>query len=324
MNILISGASGFVGRYLCESLSIEGHFLIGIDRNPIKHKFCNEFINYDLTKSLSEFPNPEQFGKIDVLIHLAAAKGDFDFSKQDFYRDNVIATKGLIKLITRLKVNSVIHYSTVAVYGHHNESKSESASLSPNTTYGQTKLESEEAIRQWANQNTKRNLVVLRPSVVYGEKNYANMYNLLSFLNKKFVVSIGNGDHIKSLISIENLIEITKFSLSNRGVNIYNCTDEPYYTLKELIEIISEVDGFSKPSIKIPFFIAWFIVLPIDIISKIIKKDLKLSIERLQKFKTATDYRSSKLKECGYVQKYTTKERLQNMAEWFKSDINNI
>ncbi len=315
MNIILTGISGFVGGYLSKSLLNEGHKIIGIDKQKPLHKDYHEFVKIDLAlEGLEEIDLPLDLQKVDILIHCAAAKGDFDLSKKDFFRDNVSATNGLINCINSLKINSVVHYSTVAVYGHNNETNDESAQLNPNTSYGQTKLESEIMMRNWAEQDPDRNLVVLRPSVVYGVNNYANMYNLLSFLNKKYVVSIGKGEYIKSLIAIENLVEITKFSLSNKGINIYNCTDQPYYSLRELIEIISEVDGFNSPLIRIPFSLAWFIALPIDLASRIIKKDLKLSLERLRKFKTATDYRAVKLKQCGYVQKYSTKERIQVMA----------
>ena len=127
----------------------------------------------------------------DVLIHLAAAKGDYNLGYKEFYRDNVTASDNLLDLVKVLDIKSVIAYSTVSVYGHNNKTKSEDAELAPNNPYGVTKLESENLFIKWFNLDPIKNkLTILRPSVIYGENNFANMYNLLDQLNKKFPVSL--------------------------------------------------------------------------------------------------------------------------------------
>jgi hypothetical protein len=78
------------------------------------------------------------------------------------------------------------------------------------------------------------------------------------------------------------------------------------------------VKGFRKPFIKIPIILALIIAFPVEILAKIIKKDLKITRERVLKFSKETDYRSDLLRKKGYVQRYKTSERLQNMAKWYK------
>lgn len=318
MKIILTGSSGFVGTKLSKFLSNKGNDIYGIDVVKKENKSLKAFFEIDLSKinnnQIYKFTNIQNF---DLVIHCAAAKGDYNLSKDDFYRDNVKATEGLVKLLKKIQVKNLIHYSTVSVYGHKNLLKDENANLVPNNPYGETKLQSENILLDWQKENSESNLTILRPSVIYGENNYANMFNLLTFLNKKIVITIGKGDHIKSMIALENLINITFYCINKKGVNIYNCTDAPYYSLNEVFSILDSVDGFNKPQIKIPFSLAYLIAYPFELMSKILNKDFKISRDRMYKFSTATDYRSDKITNEGYVQEYDTKERLINYANWY-------
>jgi nucleoside-diphosphate-sugar epimerase len=318
MNILLTGSEGFVGMGLQKSLRKNGHEVFCLDRVYKEGK--KRYLKVDLSVDLSEeiLTEVSEY-KINLVIHLAAAKGDYNLSYKDFYRDNVLASDKLINLVKDLGIKSIIAYSTVSVYGHDNKLKSEEADLVPNNPYGVTKLESENLFIEWHNLDPIKNkLTILRPSVIYGENNFANMYNLLNQLNKKFPVSVGNGDYIKSMVAIENIVDITIFCLNKlEGLQIYNCTDKPYPKLKEVIDYISEIDEFSKPKIVIPKWFAYIIGLFFECFSFLIRKDLGITRERVSKFTMPTDYRSEKLHNIGFIQKYLVKDRIQNMAKWY-------
>ena len=316
MKILLTGSEGFVGGYLRKELEKTGHIVYCIDR--VKVSRINYFC-FDLSDEILSLEKLFKDERFDLVIHLAAAKGDYNLKYDDFYRDNVIASKKLITLIKFLNIKSVIAYSTVSVYGHHNKIKCEKAELVPNNEYGATKLESENLFIGWHNLDPIKNkLTILRPSVIYGENNFANMYNLLNQLNKKSPVSVGNGNYIKSMVAVENIVDITIFCINRlEGLQIYNCTDKPYPKLKEVIKYITEIKGFSKPRIVIPKWFAYFISLLFECFSFLIKKDLGITRERINKFTMTTDYRSEKLENVGYVQKYSVKDRIQNMANWY-------
>ena len=316
MKILLTGSEGFVGVYLRKELEKTGNFIYCIDR--VKVSRTNYFC-FDLSNEISSLAKLLKDERFDLLIHLAAAKGDYNLKYDDFYRDNVTASEKTISLVKVLDIKSVIAYSTVSVYGHDNKIKSEEADLVPNNPYGATKLESENIFIKWHNlYPIKNKLTILRPSVIYGENNFANMYNLLDQLNKKLPVSVGKGNYIKSMVAVENIVDITVFSINKlRGLQIYNCTDKPYPKLKEVIKYIAEIKGFSKPKIVIPKWFAYFIGLLFECFSFLIKKDLGITRERIYKFTMPTDYRSEKLAEVGYIQKHSVKDRIQNMANWY-------
>jgi len=325
MKIILTGISGFVGTYLSYLLLKNNYYVIGIDKVNPNHNSFHKFYNHDLCKKISsnfikEFPQD-----IDILIHCAAAKGDFDLTDYDFKKDNVLASENTISLLEKLKIKNVIHYSTVSVYGHNNSIKTENAILNPNNSYGKTKLTSEKRFQNWFSKKEEfsKNLTILRPSVIYGVNNFANMFNLLKQLYKKIPITIGNGKYVKSMIALENIVDITLFSINNlKGLQIYNCTDEPYPTLDEVFKIISKVDGFHEPLIKIPYVMALFFALPFELLTFITGKDYGINRDRVYKFSTPTDFRSDLLRKRGYIQKYKTEDCLVKMAEWFKLKIN--
>lgn len=321
MNVILTGSEGFVGKYLKTKLEQLNYNVFCIDRIKIKRV---NYVCFDLTNDISSLVSLYKDKHIDMIIHLAAAKGDYRLNYKDFYNDNVIASEKLIKLIKDLNVKSVILYSTVSVYGHNNNSTSEDAHLKPNNPYGETKLESEKLFIKWFNLAPNENrLTILRPSVIYGENNFANMYNLLNQLNKKFPVSVGDCDYIKSMVAVENVVDITIFILDILdGLQIYNCTDKPYPKLKEVINYICEIDGFSKPKIIISKRFAFFIGFIFEFLSYLFRRDLGITRERIHKYTMATDYRSEKLNNIGYIQNYSLKDRIQNMARWYLK-INN-
>ncbi len=317
MKILVTGSEGFVGSYLVTELIANKHDVYCIDRVEVDRE---KYYRFDLSKEISVAIS-KVLSKIrfDVLIHLAAAKGDYNLKYEDFYRDNVTASENIISLVKVLDIKSVIAFSTVSVYGHNNKINSEEAELVPNNTYGVTKMESENLFIKWFNlDQIKNKLTILRPSVIYGENNYSNMYNLINQLNKKIPISVGTGNYIKTMVAVENIVGITIFSLSRlNGLQIYNCTDKPYPKLKEVINHISEIEGFSRPKIIVPKWFAYFIGLFFECSSFLIRKDLGITRERIYKYTMPTDYRSEKLENVGYVQKYSVKDRIQNMANWY-------
>ena len=101
------------------------------------------------------------------------------------------------------------------------------------------------------------------------------------------------------------------------GIKIFNCIDKPYVNLSEVINYICEIKGFNKPIIKIPFILAYILSIPFELFSYFLRKDFGINRDRVYKYNTPTDFRSEKLFSMGYIQKYKTKERIQNMAKWY-------
>ncbi|MBN2018298.1 MAG: NAD(P)-dependent oxidoreductase [Candidatus Cloacimonetes bacterium] len=318
MNIFITGSTGFVGSRLIWFLEEKGHTVWGIDRDEscLIEKHPN-----NRRGDIRNTEDYEQFDSIDfdLVIHCAAEKHDFGISQESYFSTNEYGTKVLTDFMTRKSIPKIIYYSTVSIYGHQDHPCDESADHLPNTIYGEAKLAGEIVIEEWWKEDVSREVIFLRPTIIYGPYNYANMYNLVDTLYRKPYFTIGECNHIKSIVSLANLVDMTYFIMSHfkPGIQAYNCIDKPYITLHKLMEIIASHKGFHMPYIRIPLGLAVGIGKIFDVIGKIVHKDLPINSDRMKKFATSTDYRAEKIRELGYKQCYTIEEEITRTIEWY-------
>ncbi len=315
MRILISGSEGFVGKVLVANLLASAHEVEGIDRVKSSH------LSYDLHKADLKneiLLDPSSF---DLVVHCAAAKGDWDISDKEFYEDNVLATENLLNYVRKCEVKKIIHFSTVAIYSRDVTDGSESTKIEPDSVYGQTKLDSEILIRKYAEESGIPT-VVLRPSVIYGRDNYANMFNLIQQLNRALPFQINPIGITKSHVSVRNVVDVVlRFSdpsYSVNGLEIYNLTERPYYDLNTMISIICNELQVKPPKANLPI---WLVAVPFGILEffgKLLKKDTGFTLDRLRKFSSSTHYTSEKLWSKTGNQKYTSESELRDMVKWFK------
>lgn len=323
MDILITGSNGFVGSRLMYYLEDKGLQVWGIDKN----KKCN--ITPHPKTIIGDIRNINDLRKInyvefELIIHCAADKDDFGISKESFFSNNEYGSKVLMEYASESGIKKIIYYSTVSVYGHQPHPCDETAKFLYNTIYGDSKLAGEKVIWKWQEENPhERCVITLRPSVIYGPHNYANMYNLIDQMHRKPWFMVGKGNHIKSMVSLENMVDMTYFVLDKfeTGIQNFNCIDKPYMMVNRLMETIASNEGFKKPAIGIPLYFAIFIGKLFDILGKILGRDLPINSERMKKFGTSTDYRAEKIRKMGYVQKYTIEDEMNRTCKWYLEDL---
>ena len=315
MRILVSGSEGFVGKVLVANLLASGYEIDGIDRAKAVNP-SYKLHRIDLKNKIQLDP-----ASYDVVIHCAAAKGDWDISDKEFYEDNVVATENLLNYVRKCEVKKIIHFSTVAIYSRDVTDGSERTKIEPDSVYGQTKLDSEILIRKYAEESGVPT-VILRPSVIYGRNNYANMFNLIQQLNRALPFQINPIGITKSHVSVRNVVDVVlRFSnpsYSVNGLEIYNLTERPYYDLNTMISIICYELEVKPPKANLPI---WLVAVPFGILEffgKLLKKDTGFTLDRLRKFSSSTHYTSEKLWSKTGNQKYTSESELRDMVKWFK------
>ncbi len=318
MNILITGSNGFVGSRLMYYLEENGHQIWGIDNS----EDCN-IENHPQTK-IGDIRNIEDLHKFDdvkfeLIIHCAADKHDFGISKESYFSNNEYGTQIIAQYAEEQGINKIIYYSTVSVYGHQSHPCDETAEYLSNTIYGDSKFAGEKVLWKWQEADKKRALITLRPSVIYGPYNFANMYNLINQMHKFPWFMVGNGNHIKSIVALENMVDMTYFMINKfkPGLQNFNCIDKPYLTVQQLMKTIAKNVGFSMPKIYIPLWIAISIGKVFDLFGKIIGKELPINSDRMKKFGTSTDYRAEKIRELGYIQQHSIEDVFKQTCEWY-------
>ena len=318
MNILITGSNGFVGSRLMYYLEEKEHQIWGIDNSEkcnIKNHPQTKIGDIRNIKDLHKFDDV----KFDVLIHCAADKHDFGISKESYFSNNEYGTQIVAEYAEERGIDNIIYYSTVSVYGHQGHPCDETTEYLSNTVYGDSKFAGEKVLWKWQEADDKRALITLRPSVIYGLNNFANMYNLINQMHKFPWFMVGGGSHIKSMVALENIVDMTHFMLDKfiPGIQNFNCIDKPYLTVKQLMQSIAKNNGFSMPKIYIPLWFAISIGKIFDLLGKIISKELPVNSDRMMKFGTSTDYRAEKIREMGYVQQHSIEDVFKLTCEWY-------
>ncbi len=327
MNILITGSNGFVGSNLMWELEEDGHTVIGIDisehcegkKHPQTLRGDIRSLK-DLNRVASVFLQKQQC-PLELIIHCAAAKNDFGVSRQEYYSHNKYGTKTLLNFACEQGIKKLIYISSVGVFGHPEGKANEDFPYNPDTDYGASKLAGELLCIKWQQQNPEHELIVLRPAAIFGPDNFTNTYKLIDTLHRKPYLTIGEGNHIKTIVSIHTVIDMIRFAMQKLapGYEHYNCIDEPYLTLKELMELICSHPGFQMPRFKIPLKAAIGIGRLFDIPAKLFSIDLPVNSERMRKLGTATYFTAEKAKKDGFVQKMSLKDSITEMCDWYLS-----
>ncbi len=296
--ITILGGSGFIGSRLCLRLSQSKKLFQIIDKAPSEF-FPDKVLSADIRKPLmlSFSADPT------VLINLAAEHRD-NVRPLSLYEDvNVDGAKHVCDLARMKGINKIIFTSSVAVYGFAPLQTNESGLIAPFNDYGRTKWEAEQVYMQWQAEDPKnRTLVIVRPTVVFGERNRGNVFNLLRQIAYGKFVMIGNGLNRKSMAYVENVAAFLEYSLDSKpGVHIYNYIDKPDFTMNALVTHVKKLLGRS-PNIKLrlPFSVGFLIGLCFDLIAKITVKKFPISAIRVKKFCANSVYESA-VESTGFV-----------------------
>lgn len=318
--IFFTGASGFIGSHFHEV--IPNDTLINFDKVEPIFKHNAKYIKGDV-RNINALDIALTENKSDLIISLAAEHKDFGIIEEEYFKTNEYGTENICKMATKHGINKIIFYSSVAVYGGNTIPSTEEMIPKPNFPYGKSKLAGEKVLKEWAAEDMTRSVVIIRPAVVYGERNVANMFRLIMQIKIGRFFNIGKGDNVKSIAYCKNLVDATIFSIEKMkpGVEIYNYADSPQLTSRDIANTIAQCLGKKEP-ITLPYFLVFLMGIPFDLLIKITKKDLPISTNRIKKLCTETRHEAFKILEHGFKPKYTNFDGLKNMVNWMQNEYN--
>lgn len=317
MRILVTGSSGYIARFLMPRLSAEGHALVGLDRRAAEPGPLERFVQGDL---LDAGRLEQSLQGIEGVVHLAAAKADWGLSAEEYFRDNLEATRLLLDAGVKRGIKDWIFYSTVGAMGPSQVPIGEDAPLSPIEPYGASKAEAEKLFREYSAAQADARILILRPSVVFGPENPAstNIYRLTEALLRRRFVMVGDGSTIKMTSYIQNLVEVTRFLMERMrpGLSTYIYVDEPPLSTGELIRKICRLLDRKPPRLSVPLGLASALAVPADLAARILRIDLPITSARIQKFCRSTVFDGSKVRREGFQQPVDIDSAIQATVEW--------
>ncbi|MCG8434473.1 MAG: NAD(P)-dependent oxidoreductase, partial [Gammaproteobacteria bacterium] len=252
-----------------------------------------------------------------------AAKGDWGISKQEYYRDNLQATETLLEAAKQSQIKKWFFYSTVSVLGPSKIPLAEESPRRPINAYGASKTECEELFEQYFAQEPGVNIVIVRPSVVFGPGNpwNTNIFRLIDTIYRRRFIMIGNGEDVKTTSYIENLIEAHMFLMHRQmnnnqsGVEIFHYVDEPQEKTHEIIEAIYQNLDRKYSRLRLPLWFASPIARISDVLASILNIDFPITSARIEKFCTPTNFSSQAIRKLGFVQKVSNDQAIKETID---------
>jgi dihydroflavonol-4-reductase len=320
MNILITGATGFIGRHLTDALS-KTYSVRGLVRKTSDITMLRDS-NVDI--AYGDLLDKDSLGPaldgIDLVYHLAGEV--YSRRKRDYYEGNVLATHNLLAACEEKATKRIIFLSSISVYKPATKGTllTEESECKPMTIYGKTKLEAEGLIKQcnipW---------VIVRGPIVYGplQPPVLNRLFLDAFTKRKIYV-VGKEDNPRSFCFIDNLVDGLKL-LANRSDangNIYILSDNSPYTIDEITTTTGGVIGQKIEVIHLPNIlgsISWQI-------NNLMGKLFNLYFIELYAMKTMQlhwecDITKAK-KEIGYSPNVTLEMGIKSTMDWIRNNYN--
>jgi nucleoside-diphosphate-sugar epimerase len=300
MFINVIGGSGFIGSVLVKRLKAKAGINIRInDKKPSK-LFQDFVVHCDVRlKDNLRLTIP----KNSVIVNLAAEHRDDVHPKSLYYETNINGAKNICDVAREKKIQKIIFTSSVAVYGFAPLGTNESGLIKPFNDYGRTKWEAERIYKVWQDEDPKnRALVIIRPTVVFGERNRGNVFKLLNQIASGRFIMVGNGQNRKSMAYVENVAAFIEYSLNFKpGVHIYNYIDKPDFTMNTLVAKVSRILGRSeKIRFKLPYYVGLLIGKAFDLVSFITGRKLTISSIRVKKFCSNSVYESA-ISRTGFI-----------------------
>jgi len=316
----VTGSAGYIGSRLVHELQQQGHAVVGLDRAAHGSDGPDETIETDL---LEADGLATALGGVDRVYHLAAAKGDWGLSEEEYFRDNVEATRRLVTAGRAVGVDEWVLFSTVAVLGSSDTPLSESAPMRPETAYGRTKAESEELLRELSEAVPSAKILIVRPSAVYGpgHPDSTNIYRLVEAIRADRFVMVGEGGTRKTTSHLTNLLAATRFldARMERGVHTFIYVDEPVLTTEELVERIYTLLDKDRPALRLPLGLARTLALGFDVVARLTGVDLPITAARIEKFCRSTVFDAGKIRGRGFRQPVSNHEALRRTVEWHRA-----
>lgn len=312
MNILVTGAAGFIGSHLAERLTNQGHRVRGVDCLTDYYsrelKMLNalqiqergvmflplDLVDDDLTSAVKD---------VEYIFHLAAQPGISAMTAFDTYtRNNIVATWRLLEASTKSRgLRGFINISTSSVYGS-DATGDETTEPKPISDYGVSKLAAEQLVLSYTRKKVLPGCS-LRLFSVYGprerpEKLYPQLIACI-LEGREFPLYEGSQNHLRSYTYIDDIIEGLVAAVNNFD----RCVGE-------IINIGTDVAITTAEGIKIAE----------DILGKPAKLAMKPKRAGDQLRTIANIQKARRL--LNYNPQITPREGLVNEIEWYKQCIN--
>jgi len=317
--ILVTGATGFVGLNLCKRLVRDKADVVAFVRASSKTAKLNE-IGVDCR--IVDICDPESiennFEKFSTVYHLAAIFRNEKVDQNEFGRVNVDATRNLFEISKKVGVQRFVHCSTMGVHGSiKNPPGNETCDYNPGDHYQQSKLDGEVVTHEYMKMGLP--ISVVRPAGIYGPEDF-RFLKLFSAVNGGYFMMIGSGKTLFHAVFIDDLIEGMLLCAKREEAvgEVFTMAGSRYSTITELVNSIADVLGKPHPRLRFPYQRAYIASLICEKICRVFNVKPPIFPRRVDFFSKNHSFDISKAR-CllGFEPKNDLEEGLRKTAKWY-------
>lgn len=313
MNVLVTGANGFVGKAVCNALVRGGHAV----RKAVRAGVAPAGDAVVVGEIDEQTDWVAALASVEVVIHLAArVRVMHDFSADplaEFRRVNVAGTEHLARAAAAAGVRRLVFVSSIKVNGEQTEPGRKFTELdepAPQDPYGMSKHQAEEALHRVARE-TGVEVVIVRPPLVYGPGVKGNFIQMLKMIGKGAPLPLASAANLRSLVYVENLADalITCATHPAAAGQTYLVSDGEDISTPDLLRALAA--GAGRPCRLFPFPPGLLKALS-KLAGKGAQADRLLGSLRVESGKIR--------RELDWVPPYTSQQGLRATADWYRTE----
>ncbi|MBY0585888.1 NAD-dependent epimerase/dehydratase family protein [bacterium] len=323
MRVLVTGATGFLGSHVAETLAGKGWQVRAIARSAGKTRLLQgwgvDIIAGDLADATAV---RRSCVGVNAVVHCAAKVGDW--GPVDEYRKiNVDALRVLMDAALAEGVARFVLVSSLGVYearDHHGTDEATPLPAAHIDGYTQTKVEAENLAMTYYREK-KLPLIIIRPGFIYGPRDETVMPRILANLKARLVTYFGSREKRLNNVYVGNVVEAIELALDPRSPlgEAFNITDPETVTKKVFFERIADLAGLPRPLATWPMWFARFMCSTFEAAGKALNFQPVLSMARLKFMGLNLDYSIAKAKKTlGYVGQTSFDEGMAKTIDWLR------
>lgn len=328
---VIFGGKGFIGVFFARHLMLVENYekiylydseLSSEEFNSFRRKIiadfpCIKVIHGDVRLSIDWIP----LEPVALIANFAAVHREPGHIAREYYETNLLGAENVCNWADKVNCQKIIFSSSIAPYGPSEDEKDESSLPVPTTAYGGSKLAAEKIHQVWqAKDFDNRQLVIVRPGVVFGPSEGGNVSRLIKAVRKRYFFYTGNQNTRKAGVYVKELCHAMCWVLNSEKaktdkVTLFNMTINPGPSIEEYVDTIAKVMGINiwVPSIPIKLLLvaSYFI----DLLARPLGIEHPFSPVRIKKLTRSNNIFPAYLGSNEYKYQYTLEEAL---VDWKK------
>lgn len=246
--IVVTGASGRLGRYISRRLMEDGYSV----RAQVQNREHMLTLPAGTVPYLGDVNNGRVMEKIcegaDAVVHFAAIVSEWKNTTEQVLTTNVMGTRTVVDACRDNGVKKMLFPSTLDVYGKaRKERLTEASQPKPSDKYGYSKMLAEDVIRE---ESGSVNYTIFRIASAYGPGFEHSFFKIFRLIKDGKAHLVGNGENHLSIIHVDDAASAFLLALKSKTSNrkTYNLSDGGEYTQKYLYELAAEFLNVPKPT----------------------------------------------------------------------------